>query len=308
MSGLNAAIEESVGFEPGAPGELADATLEVEDYSDETAGEMDETAGAAVEETPPAPLSRLEEAALKQGWVPQDRYAGDPAKWKPAEEWLLGTQERLEKRLAKLEEKNKKLADRVSKVHKSTAQEQLEAAKKQFRNAVQEGDDEEAERLRKDLSRYELEVESESEMETDESNPEVAPAIAEWMTRNSWFQKDPDLTEIAMAVNDRCVAKRMSNDQILKEVDKAIAPHLKARGNMNQNANTHPSRPAPAGNPRQPNAVGAGHSVPSKGTLYNSLPSDAKAACESDFRDPDIKEFYKGNRDAWAQAYRESEA
>lgn len=277
----------------------------------------DDTADAGGESPDPgepqAPAyNRFEEAAMKQGWVPQDQYTGDPAKWKPAEEWILGTQERLEQRLKKLEEKNQSLERKVKQTskqaqatQKSTVQDRLEQVKKQFKKAVSEGDEEETERLYTERMKLEREAEAPPE-EPDEPPADVSPEVQSWVERNPWFHTDPDLREMAMAVNDRCVKQGLSENDILAEVDRVMAPALRGK-NMNPGSNP-PSPAKAAGTPtRTVNDVPQGHRVQPKASLYNQLPADAKRVCDSDMRDPQIRAAYKDN-DGWAKAYFEQEA
>lgn len=178
--------------------------------------------GDEVPRTPPAETAAEKEAGAL-GWVPKDKFKGDPAKWKPAEQYigdgnryrelLKGKVAHLEKQNAKFEELGKKFAQ----FHEESMARKDEEIKaliaennRKYRAAIRDGDDDLAESLeqRRDLL---LEEQRKNKTAPDttpvpdtiKTPNSVDPLVKEWIEDgNEWFENDEQLRVHAITVGN----------------------------------------------------------------------------------------------------------
>lgn len=104
---------------------------------DEALHEVD--VGGDVIQSDPQEIAAEAEAG-KKGWVPKDKYRGDPAKWKPASEFLAAGErfnKNLQARLEKIERENeelKKSGQAFAKYH----EQQMEAKQAEIDTAIRQ--------------------------------------------------------------------------------------------------------------------------------------------------------------------------
>jgi len=227
----------------------------------------------------------IEREARAQGWVPEDEYKGDPAKWRSAEEFVERgkkitpiLKERNEKLVRDIEAMNAKLerqGEAVQELMQYYSKSEQRAYQKAFndlkakqREAVETGDTaafEAAEREIDELTKSPP-PEPKKTKETPQGPP---PEFDDFLEANPWYTSDPELTEYA-----DFIGTRMMNSGIRKPLDKVyadIAKQVKARF------------PEKFENPKRSTAQaveGAGSPPKAKGRGYNDLPSDAKAQCD----------------------------
>ena len=222
----------------------------------------------------------VEAAARAQGWVPQDEFAGDPEKWRSAEEFVeRGKQitpilrERNEKLVKDIERLNAKLETQgqavqeliqfFSKSEQRAYQKAFNELKGKQREAVELGDTAAYEAAEREMA------ELFKEPPPSPKKPEIQPPpeYFEFMEANPWYTKDPELSEYADFVGQRLVGKAKSN----KDFYDTVAQTVRARF------------PEKFENKKRdvPQSVeGAGSPPKAKGRGYNDLPADAKAQCD----------------------------
>ncbi len=166
-------------------------------------------------------LAAQEEAvARSRGWVPKDEFRGKPDDWQDAKsfldrnsslqrdvrelsEKLLSKDEEYEARIARMEAAN----ERIINAERQRLAAQLEAAK---REAVELGDLDEYDRLRKDEADYykrlvEDERAQEAARQPRQSKPDLLPETQEWIRRNSWFNESSVMQKMALAFYDEAM-------------------------------------------------------------------------------------------------------
>ena len=169
------------------------------------------------------------ELAGKKGWVPKDKYKGDPAKWKPASQFLADGEKfnkNLQSRLERLEQENeqlKKSGKAFAEYHEQqmqAKQAEIDTAIKQLRvqksQATADGEHNLAVEIedRIELLREEkagLKKEAAKEEKTSLRPPEEnlnSPVVKEWVEDgNEWFNERPDLQQYAFEYANELVNK-----------------------------------------------------------------------------------------------------
>lgn len=83
----------------------------------------------------PPEISEDEQHALRTGWQPLDKFKGDPAKWRPAGEWI----ERADQFIPIARAENRKLNERVEKLERDLRErDEVINASKQFMTGIEE--------------------------------------------------------------------------------------------------------------------------------------------------------------------------
>lgn len=176
-------------------------------------------------------VSPAEEKARAMGWVPQEEFRGDPAKWRSAEEFV----QRGEQILPVMKERNDKLSaeiremrDTMRQLHqhfqkaevvaeqRGRAQAIMELTQAQ-KEAVENGDVQEWQRL----EAKKIEVASQPLPQPSIQAP-VPPEFLEWKRENEWYESDPEMTEYAEFIGLRLQKQGKSPDAILGEVSKKV--------------------------------------------------------------------------------------
>jgi hypothetical protein len=213
--------------------------------------------------------------AEKMGWTPKDQFKGDPAKWRPASEFVERGENMLPIVRAQVKRQEREIADlkaglrELGEYHNKTQQRAYEQAladlKAQRAEAIKNGDgaafdevDDKIDDLKKDIAKN----------TTKKDDDGVDPAFQEWLSRNAWAN-DPKLQAYGSAVADELRAN--GTKAIGVELLDLVTKEVKAKF------------PEKFENPRR-NAAAAveGGSGPRRGggKSYADLPADAKAACD----------------------------
>lgn len=240
-----------------------------------------------VDESPP----EIQVRAKEMGWIPPERFKGDPEKFVPAAEFVR----RGEEYLPFIKAQNRKLEDQLALARSETGQvrsqleelnanmaeftkSQIEAAKSrveaerarlkgEMRQARREGDHDRAEALEDQID--ELQV-----PEAPKAAPKAAgpsPEMLAWAQKNSdWYNRtdSDDLVALNAIAYRHAVTAAQAGKQgqaLLDYVDEKMAPHLK-------------KEPLPS------KTEGGGPSGHSAGQVkgYSALPADARAQCDAD--------------------------
>lgn len=242
-----------------------------------------ETENEVIQEV--AQPSEAEVRASEQGWMPQDKWQGDPDKWVSAETFL----ERGEKHNGILRERNEKLnADIIA------LKEELRSSVRQFGTATRKAEERAFQRAMKELHAEQVkaveqgDTQTWSELEKEktslqsefveaqkepEQSPDQDPAFISWHTHNQWYNDDLDLTVYANQVAP-ILAPKYGN-KATPEFYEAVAKAVKKKY-PEKFRNSNRDKPSPVQNSAQDVSKGKAN----KGKKYNDLPPEAKAACD----------------------------
>lgn len=235
--------------------------------------ELEETPEVEQEE---APEFDYEAEARKEGWVSEDEWveAGKPAaSWKPAKDFYDAGQtilpivqaklrreqqerERIEGRMKKLEAQN----ESNLKMQREAWEKEL---KKQRATAIRDGDGEKVNKIDDDLQKL-----REAPRAAEYEDPDAKAALHEFMERNTWYSTDEDMQVFADAHAHKLRQQNpnMGGREILNRVEAKVNSVFKPKTNQRQAPVVESStRSAPK---------------PSKKKDYDSLPGDAKKACD----------------------------
>lgn len=178
--------------------------------------------------------------AEKQGWVPKEKYKGDPKKWVDAKTFVERGEQFRPMLHAKYKEAETKLAEygrkfeeqevaiersnRVSaKLFERAKQEALEEIKRDQKKAWEQGDEALYDKLdkRRDSLEEEFKIE---EPKPKAAEPGVDPYVVKFQQENSWFGKDFTLTQAAQFHDARLAREQayLTPEQRHAEVKKLV--------------------------------------------------------------------------------------
>ena len=157
--------------------------------------------------------SDVERQAEEDGWVPKDKYRGDPEKWVSAEEFVERGKHINRILQAKLKRQEKEMEELRNGVNefKKFSQAQIERKEKDLQGALTELKAAKAEAIRNgdgdavnsiddqiDVTRDQLkEVKASTKPEAAPADPEAAADFEKWKSRNSWYGSNIDATKAA---------------------------------------------------------------------------------------------------------------
>jgi hypothetical protein len=223
-----------------------------------------------------------EAEAKAEGWVPKESFKGDETKWVDAETFV----KRGEEILPIVNAKNRKLSEEVHELRKTV--DELKAGNSEFRQFHEQSLA--RERQQREAAIKELEVlrakavtegngaafsEADQKLKALQAQPvrrqpELNDAQRSWLAENRWYETDQVLRAVADGLSDslarerpELLGKRDFLDELTKRV-KAEMPHKFENPNRQRTVveNTTPN--------------GGG----SKAKTYESLPAEAKVACD----------------------------
>lgn len=223
----------------------------------------------------------FEQEAKQDGWRPKEEWQGDPSDWVDAQTFvergeritgiLKSKVDRLEERLSKAEAANKKFGQYHKQAMEKTrkaAQQRVERLEELLAEAISNGDGQAYTQINRELENTRNNMPPAPD--GDDSTPEIDPIGQRWLDQNNWYGKDPTLSTFADGAADRLRAQGFAGqayfDELTRMVEEAFPEKFK---NPNRNK---PSEINDDGSP------GSGTSP--KKRSYNSLPADAKKACD----------------------------
>lgn len=264
-----------------------------------------------------------QDKAAAMGWIPPERYKGAPDKFVDADAYIergetvlpivkqqlakeRETTAELNRRLQAVEkaaEASRKALEEIELKNSVATQKAIEAAKKEVREeleaAMTAGDHKAAAELTGELAKLESAPPPPEKKEVKTEAPpkvEIDQEQKEWNEANPWFGTDRRKTALALAVAQEL---RESGD---KRTGKAFLNSVKAEVEKTFGGAPNPDKVGGGGrNGSDAEDTSSSSSSSKKG--YNSLPADAKAACDADARQfvgPNKK--YKDIA-SWRQAY-----
>lgn len=179
--------------------------------------------------------SELELQAMEEGWVPQDKYNGDPENFKSAKEFLRDGQffKKIDLQHKELKELKRTLQEFKSHHENTLAAEkkiQFENAltylKQQKKEALREGDadavidfDDKIELLREEKQKLERQIVQEQK---DEEVSEIHPELAKWIDKNPWYKDNAGMRDFADSLGIKLGRQGMSPDKVLKQIEIAV--------------------------------------------------------------------------------------
>lgn len=202
-------------------GERTQADIDAEVGEVETALTKKEIGDDSVIQTPDIETAAIEKEAGRHGWVPKEHYKGDPAKWKPAQQYLdegLRYNKNIKRELEDLKGKYahlEKTGQAFAKFHEEAMarkdqelKDAIAETNRKLREAVRDGDDSLADTLeaRKELLQEEQKSLKKQETVTQPAaeppaDIRINPVVKEWIEDdNEWFDSDADLRAYALQV------------------------------------------------------------------------------------------------------------
>lgn len=238
----------------------------------------------------------VEDRARRMGWVPQEEFRGDKAKWTDAATFVKNGEESLPILRERLRNADRTIADltKTAAEFKKMSDTAFERAykkakadlKAEIKDAGKEGDEKRVEEATEELAELEREkVKREAVAEQD-------PVFDGWVSANQWYQ-DPELRVEAETIAWKLRRKGDKTDgvafldKVKDEMKKAFPEKF---GNPRRSAGSHVERPAGGGE-------GGGGSK--KG--WEHLPSDAKEAGERYVKQKIFKDKAEYAASYWAQ-------
>lgn len=239
-------------------------------------------------------ISEIEQEAKAQGWAPREEFRGKEDDWVDAETFvrrgkeimpiLRKNNEKLLKELAEAKkaaeeareaakefrEYQKELSDR--KVKELNLQiEQLKQAK---REAISAGDGDRVIAIDDAIDDVKAEQaaakeEAKEKIQQNQTQQEFDPSLNVWLGKNEWFGKDSRMTAIANGIGEaiRRENPNLIGEGFLEQLDKELADFFPEKLGK-----TKRQSPVEGG--------GSGGRPFSGKKTYESLPADAKAACD----------------------------
>ncbi len=280
---------------------MSDEDLEIQEEADV----LEDSEQQAEAEQGPS----VEDRAREMGWRPKEEFKGDESRWVDAETFVDNgekvlpiVQARLRKTEEQLEAARKDAEDRFKRLEamneKSRAREraaheqQLKALEVRKRQAVEEADTDEYDRIEK--AQADLRKQQDDDQQPA---PQQAPELDQWIQKNQWFRDDAHLNAVATAAANRAAA---AGGDVTAEIAaaeravRAIAPDLFPEPEAKP-------APRPAAAPETGSAAGrllGGN----KAKGFSSLPPEAKNDFASEVRFGTFTDDAKG-REEYAQAY-----
>jgi len=237
-----------------------------------------------VEKTQAEPVAppTVEELAREMRWLPQEEYRGDPAKWKPAHEFVKATVDvnhKLANRLKGVEDQLSHVARTSAQITERAVSDARQKLLDERAEAFDTGDAVKFNRADKELA------------ELPKAAPFVPPETQDFMARNDWFDKDQEATGWAINRTNELANQGLGTARQLAIVEreaKQLFPELYPE-------NKPRARAAPLNQP------GARGGQPATKT-FGAMPAEAqKAALEYEARGI-------CKRDEYAKTYFEQEA
>ena len=264
----------------------------------------------------------MEARAREMGWVPQDKFRGDPEHWRPADEFVrrgeeflpivksqLGRAQQETQRLAQvMEQKEREFQQRLEsmeRIHKKAAENQrmqmLRQIEEQKDEAFALGDKDAYDRAKqREADLFNDFVDYEDQPQKERQAPEqpqvqLTQAHQAWAEQNQWFFNDPVLNAAAQTEQLR-VSQMHPGLSIAEQLDE-ITRGVKQRFPEKFNIRTRQQKPGVS-------AVSAASrtSGPRSGAKgWNDIPQQDRAAAKSFLEDGLFKSKEEYAKEYWGQ-------
>jgi len=195
-----------------------------ESITEEAINEKEVIEEQETQEETPIESNPIEELASEMGWIPKDKFKGEPEEWEDAHVFLKNanliakkqhiTIERLTNDIGNLKTDVRKTLDYQKKLSQKQIDELKSQLSEQKREAIRDADVDTVEKI--DAKIKSIDEESE---EDDTSVNEYDPVFAEWHEKNKWYGTDKRKTRYADAVAKEYENSNMKLEEILNIVD-----------------------------------------------------------------------------------------
>jgi len=170
----------------------------------------------------------IETEAREQGWKPKEEYEGDPAKWRPAKEFvergeLFGKIDHMGKELKETRKALKMLQDHHTKVRETEYNRALTELKALQKKHLEEGNSDgylETTELLTDLK-----AEQKAREVVQQNTPnQPDPRFLNWISANKWYEKDTEMRKYADTLGAGYAASNPGIDpeEVLQYVTKEV--------------------------------------------------------------------------------------
>ncbi len=239
------------------------------DQGDHYLDDKDEGASAAA--------AAVEAEATKMGWTPKDQFKGDPAKWRPADEFVergknmlpivQATVKRQEKQIEELTRTVKDFTEHMTKTEQRAYDRALATLKEQRKEAIAAGDGEAFDKVDEAIADLRKEADAKA-AKPKQQEASDDPIYNEWESRNKWLS-DPDMADYA----------EFAAQKMRKDGEKAIGADFLDL--VSKKVKTQ--FPDKFENPRRAAAASVEGAAPAQrkgGKSYADMPAEARAACD----------------------------
>ena len=223
-----------------------------------------------------------ETEARANGWVPKEEFRGDESRWKSAEDFnaagkniaavqsernrkLVADMESMKKSMADMQKGQFELIREARNEVKSKYERKLEKLEAEQERAVEDGDMEKLKAAKEKIKK----LDPPKEVLTQNTAPTPDPEMVSWMTENTWYDKDQELTAEADAIGQRLIR---SGEQPGKDFLDKIAKKVKKLNPEKFETKQSPSKVE--------GGSSAGGGGGGKGKSYSDLPQEAKKYCD----------------------------
>jgi len=169
--------------------------------------------------------TEVEQEAMKLGWRPESEFTPRPGrKWKTAEKFLEDKPlydkiDEQHKVIKKLERSTDLLRSHYEKVEKASYERALAVLRAERKQALEEGDLVRAEEIRDQIDEQK---QAAPRPQVPEPDPELNSAMDAWKERNSWYEKDEDMTAFADGLGNKLLKSGKSAKEILETVEAKV--------------------------------------------------------------------------------------
>ncbi len=184
--------------------------------------------------------SSYEAEARKIGWVPQKHYKGDPSKWVDAKTFLENGErilpivnarakaykeelDTLREEVKGYRESFKQFEEHMTRREKAGYERAIKELEARHAEAMEVGDLTTAREVTRQVTEIEREMAAPVTPQRQDGpnwTPDYAEAVEAFKADNSWFQKDEDMTDWAVALDQRLARDGMNDKARLREIAK----------------------------------------------------------------------------------------
>jgi hypothetical protein len=237
-------------------------------------GEEGKDAGKEVETAEPEVAPELVAEATRMGWTPKDQFKGDPAKWRPADEFvergrtmlpiLRHQVQKQDRQIAELTKTVREFAEYQTKTEQRATEKALLQLRQERADAIAKGDGVAFDKVDSQIIEMQEAVKAKPAPQKQDDDP----AFTDWLSKNKWAE-DPKLQHIGKGIAEALVADgETARGPALLDM---VSAEIKKR------------YPEKFDNPRRaaaPAVEGGAGPRKSAGKSYADLPADARAACD----------------------------
>lgn len=192
--------------------------------------QLDVVPNTPVVETPGSTtqVDPIEAEAREQGWKPKEEYEGDPAKWRPAKEFvergeLFGKIDHMGKELKETRKALKMLQDHHTKVRETEYNRALTELKALQKKHLEEGNSDGYLETTELLTDLKAEQKAREVVQQNVPN-QPDPRFINWVSANKWYEKDAEMRKYADTLGAGYAASNPGIDpeEVLQYVTKEV--------------------------------------------------------------------------------------